>query len=284
MRPTRPAARIVALAVFACTTVLAGCGGGTDIAPSQPLPPGTGMASASLAGADFGSTQLVRALIEGVAPGSGQRIVVTDEVATVAPDGLVRLANGALLLEPVTVTEGGGPALAQGADAGACTPCDFWVQDDVLGVLRVSTTGSLQPGDVVEVDYAYERQPLSVTVGVNFALGRSIQIRLFNVDADQTGPLTVTTISPSAPGGPSFPIAFTYGVAVDLTQFQVQTFNAFDDPADPADNVLEITGMDLTNSLNPCIEGRLNGFVLDAAQPDPTNPYPISVTFSDPDC
>lgn len=280
----------VALAVTGCAWIVA-CGGGTDIAPSEPSIDGVGSASVLLGTLDLGASTQVDAGVSGVvnAPGT-----VTDEVVTVRPDGFIVLANGSLSSPIVTLTgPGGAPTYCQGVNA-ACVgtptcavppsttptiPCDFWLADASVGLLQVSPSGTIPAAPAtLEADYSFSNRLLTLGVGVTFPNGQFVTLTIFNLASTAVPPRTINLTVSTAPAAPH-PEAFYVSAQTNLTRpTGRELFTTIE--GDPA-NTLTLTDIDLTNEANPCVAG--TGSVQVRSDADPT-PVTLDFSFAAPGC
>ena len=269
---------LVSLAPAVLFCLVGGCGGGTEIAPPSPVVAGLGSASASLDGASFGSTQEVQADIGG---STQTPTDIVDEPVTFLGSDFARLAHGgltggAVVLRPTI----GGPPWVLGADRPSCLAdptCDFWVDDPDAGILARNPGGAISAGGSGFASYTYLRALLKVNVAILYPAGRAIRITVFNVDSEATGPLTITTVAASAPAGGA--LGFNAELETNLTGLQHGLYATVND----ATARLDVTSIDLSNQLNPCIAGHLVVHVTDTNDPNP-NQATLDATFNDPDC
>lgn len=284
-RPTiiarRPICVFIAASCVATSLLLSGCGGGTDVAPPTPLVDGNGFAQATFDGVSRGETEIVSAVVAGA---STRPVTVVGEAAQFPATGVLMLANRPMTLTPVTVTGPGGP-YSQGVDEATCTAdptCQFWVEDYNAGVLgRNPTASSPIPTAVpLSVNYEWSETLQSIQVSVTYGnLGEDIRIWVHNIARTETGPFTVTVQSTGAPadGSKAFDAQMNTGMLEPTGQ---KSFGVVADPG----NRLDITGVDLSNSLAPCIQGHLVTAMTDTLNPDPANPNHLDCTFDDSDC
>ena len=271
------------LAGFACALALAtlGCGGGTEVAPPTPLVDGDGLAQASLDGVSRGETRIVSAI---VSSSTTQAVPVAGEVVQFGASQFLTTANHPLTLTPVTLTGPGGPYSA-GVDQASCAAdptCQFWVEDYNAGAIgrNPSATSPIPTGVPLSISYEWSKTLLSVEVSITYGnIGEFITILVHDIGRDETGPFTVTAVSaaPPADGSKAFDATMTTGLLQPTGQQQFVVV------ADVGNHV-DVTEVNLTNSLNPCIQGHLVTAVTDSVNPDPANPNHLDVTFDDSDC
>lgn len=256
----------------AASALLLSCGGGTDVAPSQPTLDEGGFASASIATLDMGQTTLVDA---GVSDVVNTTATQTGEAVTVRPDGYILLANGRLSSLLVTLTgPTGTPVYCQGTRA---VPCDYFLADAIAGLIEVNPAGSIPPGSDLLATYTYTRRLLEMNVGITFPDGHAVSLIIFNLPSSATAPVSSNVVVSSAPVSP-FPIAFDVSVQTNLTRpTGRELLTALDDPA----NLLTLTDLDLTNEGDPCLAGTVT--VLVRSDADPT-PFTLDAAFETPGC
>jgi hypothetical protein len=275
---------ILGAASFAAASLLlGGCGGGTDIAPSDPIIEGQGFAAGALGSRDFGESSQVDA---GVASVQASAATATNEAVTIRADGYGVLAHGLLSSPIVTLTGPGGvPTYCQGLTA-ACAgtptcgvpptiPCDFWLADAGAGLIQVSPTGTIAPGSTVEADYSYNSRLLTIDIGVTFPSGQFLTILVYHVPSVVSLPLDLTQTVSSPPSAP-YPMAFSVILQTNLTTSgSREILTSIDTPG----NLLHFTRLDLSNEGEPCLEGTLN-VTVDAS---PT-PLVVTASFRTPGC
>ena len=290
IRTPKAPSLLVVTSIFAVLAawVLVGCGGGVEVAAPTPDVNGTGLGQATLDGVDKGQTEQVTAIIAGT---SGRTVAVTGEIVTFDATGFVRLQNYPLTLDPIVLVDPADPTnpFTRGADQASCeadpTSCDYWVEDANAGVLgrRITTPPSAIPlGVPLTISYSYTQTLLTVVVDLAFAVqGENIRITAFNLATDTTGPLPAILVrTASAPTDGSW--AFDARVQTGLLRPTGRQDFVVVDGATA--NSLTITGADLSNVVNPCIQGRLTAGMEDSVNPDPLNPVLLEVTFDDSDC
>jgi hypothetical protein len=276
---SRGAAALASLLVFGA---LSGCGGGVDVAPSTPSIDGSGMAVANFAGADQGQTRQVSAIVSA----SRQQVVgVVGETVTLDAAGFGRVANIPMSSTVAVGLNGPGGPYTQGADGATCAAdpaCQFWVEDSAAGVLGRSAAASspIPTGVPLTVSYSYFSTFLDVTVSVNYgALGEDITVSAFNIGSTESGPYSTIVQAAAAPADGSK--AFDARVRAQLLQpTGQQDFEVVPSAIDR----LDVTSVNLTNQLNPCISGHLVTAMTDRLNPDPLNPVTLDVTFDDSNC
>ena len=254
---------IVGAASFAAASLLlGGCGGGTDIAPSDPLIEGQGFAAGALGSRDFGESSQIDA---GVASVQASAATATNEPVTIRPDGYGLFQHGLLSSPIIGLTgPGGAPVYCQGLTASCVgtptcgvpptTPCDFWLADATAGLIQVSPTGTIPPGAVVEADYSYNSRLLTIDIGITFPSGQFLTIIVYHVPSVVSLPLDLTQTVSSPPPSP-YPMAFAVILQTNLaTSGDREVLTSIDTPG----NLLHFTRLDLTNEGSPCLEGTLN--------------------------
>ena len=269
-----------ALAALGAVLMLAACGGGTDIAPSQPAVTGLGSGTVQLGGLNLGATTQVDAGVNAAQAAVGTAV---DEVVSFESNGYARLNSGSLRSPIVTLTgPGGAPVYVQGTTSACVTdvpPCDFWLEDAVVGLLQARSGGPipLAPATVL-ADYTFNARLLTITVGLTYPSGQFVDLSIFNVPAGAGPPLSTTAVSAFAPIAP-YPLAFNATVLTNLTTLaEREQFDAADDPA----NLLTLTRLDLTNEADPCVAGDATVLMRNVA--DPTLTEVLDVSFESPGC
>ncbi len=266
-------AALVALATLAC-------GGGTDIAPSQPVVAGQGSATVLFAGLDLGATSQVDAGVDFV---QAAVTSATDEVVTFGSNGFARLDNGSLRSPVVNLTgPGGTPTYLQGTNSTCVNdvpPCDFWLEDAAVGLLQARTGGPipLAPGTVL-ADYTFNARLLTLVVGLTYPSGQFVRLTIYHVPAGAGPILSTSAIAASAPL-PPFPVEFNATVLTNLTTLaNRRQFDAADDPG----NLLTLTQLDLSDEADPCVGGDVTVLTRDTA--DPTRTELLDASFESPGC
>ena len=270
----------LAAMTFVLVGVLAACGGGTDIAPSQPVVSGSGSGAATLGATDFGPTSRVAAVV-GSVQAAGATVV--DEVVTFDAAGLAVLAHGQVSTAGFTLTGPGGVPVYgnQGSNSSCVTdvpPCDFWIDDPVGGVVQARVGGAipLAPATLL-ADYSYNERLLTYNVSLIFASGQSVVVTMYHLPSRAAAPLTITQSAPSPPLSP-YPLAFNVLVQTNLTTSdQRATYQLIGDPSD----LVTLTRIDLTNETNPCLAGDVTGLVQSLSSGDR---LPIDASFETPGC
>ena len=282
----RPFRLFIASGCVAASLLLSGCGGGTEVAPPTPLVDGNGFAQATFDGVSRGETEIVSAVVAGA---STRPRTVVGEAAQFPATGVLTLANRPMTLTPVTLTGPGGTgpggSYLQGVDETTCTAdptCQFWVEDYNAGVLgRNATASSPIPTAVpLSVNYEWSETLQSLQISITYGnLGEDIRIWVHNVARTETGPFTVTVQSGGAPadGSKAFDAQMNTGMLQPTGQ---KVFGVVSDPG----NRLDITGVDLSNLLAPCIQGHLVTAMTDTLDPNPASPNHLDCTFDDSDC
>lgn len=282
---TRSIVMAAALGALAVSAIV-GCGGGVEVAPPTPDVNGTGLGQATLDGVDRGQTEQVTAIVAGTV---GQTVAVTGEVVTFDATGFVRLQNFPLTLDPVVLVDPLDPTnpFTRGADQASCEAdpanCDFWVHEMNAGVLgrRATTPPPAIPIGPLSVSYSYTQTLLTVVVDLAYAAqGENIRVTVFNVETNATGPFSTSLRASSPPAGAVK--AYDARVQTGLLEPSGRQDFAVVDPH--PSNRLDVTGVDLSNLLNPCIQGHLVTAMTDSLNPDPANPVILDVTFDDSDC
>lgn len=272
---------IAALACALAAATIFGCGGGTEVAPPSPVVDGDGFAQASLDGVSRGETRVVSAV---VASGTTRAVQVVGEVVQFGASPFLSTANRPMTLTPVVLTGPGGPYVA-GVDQATCTAdpnCQYWVEDYAAGAIgrNASATSPIPTGVPLSLTYEWSETLQSVQISVSYGnVGEDILVWVHNVGRDETGPFTVTVQSAGAPADGSK----AYNAAMRTGLLQPTGQKVYGVVAD-AGNRLDITGVDLSNVLNPCIQGHLVSAMTDTLDPDPANPNHLDVTFDDSDC
>lgn len=268
----RARASFVAFAALLALSLLAGCGGGTDVAPAEPEIMGDGFGTGLLAGEAIGTTELVEA---SVVPGASTNLTVTETV-TFTTD-IVPLANDMLTAMGVEVTDG---------MTAFVEFTDFEVERST-GTLERISGGAIPAGATVDVTYEFEKQFQNMLVGILFIDGTFGEVTIYNLDEDQTGPLTLTETRSGTP--PADMQAFAVVLEVGLegpagTGDDLSAVGACDTSTDPVAcplmNVLALSSYDISNPLNPCVTGSLQATV-EATGGDPV---PLELEFMDPVC
>lgn len=267
----------------------AGCGGGTEVAPSDPAPQGSGAATASLAGVDLGATQLVTATVGGAV---GVRRSTTDEAVVVGSDMNAAVANAAMEPNPPAVVTDASGATTY-TDAGDVASCDAGLGDYFItftsGLIRICPGSSITAGQTLLVDYSYTASLPSLLVGVTFAQGSHVDLEVHDLEADETGPLTVNAVSLDPPSDNS--VAFHVTVKTNQTQPANQQVTYVTDstcstpgaPGCPVVNELHLESVNLANRLNPCASGSATVAVY--VEADPSSPREVfTFDFDDPSC
>lgn len=286
--PTLPLARIAPLALAGAlgAVVLVGCGGGTEIAPSEPDVEGTGFASVSLDGVDLGSTRLVSS---GVSDTLSLTTQVVGETVTFGGDDTAQLANGNISQGAVfrVAGLGGAPVYAEWDDV--LLTGDYRI-DRTTGLLTREATGAIPAGDTVEVRYTFLTDHYSVTMGIVIALGARIEVNVHNLLVGEMAPITITQTSsaPLGDGTKTFTVDAETEQTILVGRGRFITVDACSTDTDPANcpvmNAVDVTMLDATNALNPCIGGSLAATVQDLNDSDSTNRHVLLVDFDDPDC
>jgi hypothetical protein len=233
------------------------------------------MASVRLGGSDLGETPLVTAIISDSADS-------------------VRLITG----EAVSFT--GDPPLAQLSGRNLAPdnpPCQFVVEDVnapgtfylagvdfdpdfVSGQLTARDDGlggyQIPDGTAVTVSYCVLEPIYTVDVGVTLPEGDSISLTFFNIPSGASGMRNTNVTANTSPPDGSF--AWTVAAITDLTVLNSTDYRLVDDLAQ---NDGTVVSADVTNLLNPCLEGRV---VAVMEQEETREEFLLEVNFSDPEC
>ena len=267
------------LSAAAALALLTACGGGDELAPPDPVAEGSGLAVVTLDGVEVGSSPLVSS---GLASSQDLTVGETGEVVTFEGD-------------PPTAT------LSRDNLAPDNPPCAFIVTQtappmglygagidyDVDFNNGVFTARLVDPGDPsmgyripdgteVTVDYCYFDTVYSLNVGITLPQGDYFTVTLFNLPGGASGMRTTNQAAGAAPPDGSF--AFVMAAAQDLTILGGGRFILLDDPAV---NEATVVSSDLSNLLNPCVEGRAVGLVQNTRD---GSQAVLEVNFDDPEC
>lgn len=264
---------------------LSACGGGDELAPPDPQVEGPGMAVVQLGGVEVGSTPLVTS---GLASTRDLTVEAAGEVVTFEGDPPVARLSRTDLAPSVP-----GPcevSVVQTADPtqSYTQGCDYSI-DSNNGLLQsmepdpaVDCDGDgelpdgIPAGTEVTVDYCYFDAVYTVAVGIALPEGDFFELDFHNIPAGTSENLSTSRLAATAPGDGS--LAYFATAAQDLTILNGARFTAVDDPAM---NLATIIAADLSNALNPCIEGT----VVTAVRNDSTGEQTVlEVDFDDPDC
>lgn len=276
VRRSRVASAVVAV-VFGC---LAACGGGTDIAPSQPVVTGNGSGTARLGANDLGATSQVRAVVASVQSAPATAV---DEVVSFDAAGLAVLLHGQVSTAGFTLTGPGGVPVYgnQGSNSTCVTdvpPCDFWIEDPVAGLIQARLGGPvpLAPATLL-ADYTYNERLLSYNVSLIYANGQSVVVTLYHLPSRPVPPVTITQEASSPPLAP-YALAFNVVVQTNLTTSdQRVTYQAVGDPS----NLVTLTRVDLANESDPCLAGDVTALVQSLSG---SEQLPLDASFETPGC
>ena len=267
------------LAALVVAATCLGCGGGSEVAPANPIVRGDGSASIELDGVALPPTETVMTIVSEV----GNLAVPVTETVTLVGD-VAQLSRVPLSpTAPVTVTGVGSTP--------TYTPVDDYSVNTSLGVLTRNPTGAIPANGTVVVSYTYNQRLVTVELGATLVSGADASVRVFNLQPPTGGPLTINTGASSPPGDGS--LAFATSLQTGLVQstgqaVYVMVDNCSAPPTDPIDcpvrNELTLLAYDISNELNPCIEGSLRATVHDSRSTDPTSRSVLEMTFDDPDC
>lgn len=277
----------VALVAGLLVSVFVACGGGSEVAPANPVVVGVGTGSIRVDGQDLGGTQLVRAIVSA----SGTIEVAVTETVTFSSD-TVQLAHRVLTGDPVSIV--------------AVTGGETYEEGDHFSVVRASGTltrvpapdpaGAPSPltpiplGEAMSVSYRYLAPLLTVQADIVLSTGAEGSVTLFNVPPPDGAGLVINESAGIAPADGS--LAFNATLDTDLlesvgkhTYVLVETCELPADPTDcPVQNELVIDSYDVSNELDPCISGRLVATMRDTLNPTLANRAVIEMTFDDPEC
>lgn len=279
----RPRCTVAFLAAVGLTSLA--CGGGTDVAPPTPVVDGLGFAQASLDGVSRGDTEVVSSVVSG---STTRRASVVGEVVQFGATPYLTAANRpmtpATAPPPLVLTGPGGPYVlgASAVDCAADPACQFWVEDYEVSALgrNATATNPIPTGVPLSLSYDWLESLQSVQVSIVYgALGEDIRVQVHNVGRNETGPFSVTAQSsaPPADGSKAFDALMRQGMLEASGQRRLQVV------ADPGNRV-DVTGIDLSNTLDPCIQGRATVLLTDPDNADPLNRSLLDVTFDDSNC
>lgn len=274
-RASRIRVALAATLAVAVLPALLGCGGGDELSPPVPVATGSGMATVTLGGVDLGETPLVRAVISEAADSI---VPITGEAVTFAGDPPVAdlsRRNMAPDLPPCQLVVEDASAPGTFYFAGADFQVDF--VNGSLTALPDGLGGYLVPdGTAVSVNYCALETIFSVAVGVTLPAGDSVGLTFYNLPAGASGMRNTNVTANSPPSDGSF--AWNVAAITDLTLLNSTDYRLVDDPAQ---NDGTIIAADLTNRLNPCLEGRVVAVMEEEQTRDE---YLLEVNFNDPEC